>query len=135
MNGLDQLVSYYNSVDRKTVKCWKRVFSWMIEVTEINAYILFELSYAEGLKKCTLKKFKESLMDHLLQKSYDSGKVNKASEESNGQTTKHLVSYVENDKNYAVFSGLAKCKRTNFICIGCEISHICIQNVVIGIPF
>lgn len=34
---LDQLVSYCNIVDRKTIKCWNRVFSWVIEFTKINA--------------------------------------------------------------------------------------------------
>ena len=73
MNGcdcLDQLVSYSNIVDRKTIKCWSRVFSWVIEVTKINAYILFELSCAEGHKQLTLKKFKENLVNDL-RKSYD----------------------------------------------------------------
>ena len=131
MNGcdrLDQLVSYCNIVDRKTIKCWNRVFSWVIEVTKINAYILFELSCAEGHKQLTLKKFKENLVNDL-QKSYDCDKVNKANKESKRQKTERVVPYVENDQNCAVFIGLAKCRKTNVICIGCEVSHIYIQNV------
>ena len=45
------------------------------------------------------------------------------------QKTECVVSYVENDQNCAVFIGLAKCRQTNVICIGCEVSHIYIKNV------
>lgn len=33
---LDQLFSYYNNLDHKTVKWWKRIFTWIIEV--VRAY-------------------------------------------------------------------------------------------------
>lgn len=35
MNGcdrLDQNVSYYNNLDRNTMKGWRRIFSWILEV-------------------------------------------------------------------------------------------------------
>ena len=69
-------------------------------------------------------------MNDFLQKSYDCDKVNKANKESKGQNTECVVSYVENDQNCAVCIGQAKCRQTNVICIGCEVSHIFIQNVV-----
>ena len=43
MNGcdrLDQLVSYYNNLHRKTVKWWKRMFHWILEVIQSNDYIV-----------------------------------------------------------------------------------------------
>lgn len=55
--------------------------------------------------------------------------MNKANKESKRQKTERVVPYVENDQNCAVFIGLAKCRQTNVICIGCEVSHIYIQNV------
>ena len=63
-----------------------------------NKHILFVFSWTGGYKYLTLKKFKDSLMDDLLQE-YDCDKLNKASEESKGQKIEHLVSYVENDQN------------------------------------
>ena len=50
--------------------------------------------------------------------------MNKANKESKRQKTERVVPYVENDQNCAVFIGLAKCRQTNVICIGCEVSHI-----------
>ena len=44
---LNELVSYHNNVDRKTIKWWQRVFAWTIKATQINAYILF---YCHGQK-------------------------------------------------------------------------------------
>lgn len=59
MNGcdkLDQMISYYNNFDRKTVKWWKRLFMWIIEISQINACIIYTLSRPEtnsleGLQK------------------------------------------------------------------------------------
>ena len=34
---MDPLVSYYNSLDRKTIKWWKRMFQWLGEVSQCNA--------------------------------------------------------------------------------------------------
>ena len=47
MNGcdrLDQLVSYYNNLSRKTGKWWKRIFTWVIEVCQTYAYIIYCLT-------------------------------------------------------------------------------------------
>ncbi|CAG5117673.1 unnamed protein product [Candidula unifasciata] len=48
LNGcdlLDQMVSYYSNYNRKTKKWWKKVFTWMMEVTQVNAHILYMLSH------------------------------------------------------------------------------------------
>ena len=54
MNGcdrMDQMLSYYNVFNRKTVKWWKRLFMWCFEVSQANAYILFCLTrYADDKK-------------------------------------------------------------------------------------
>ena len=62
MNGcerLDQVFSYYNNLDHKTVKWWKRIFTWIIEV--VRAYS------ASHRKK---KQFYERLIEGLYEKSY-----------------------------------------------------------------
>ena len=72
MNGcdwLDQLVSYYNNLHRKTVIWWKRMFHWILEVIQNNAYILFLLSRPREGKRMTLKEFKETLIKELNDKA------------------------------------------------------------------
>ena len=133
MNGCDrlhQLVSYYNSLSRKTVKWWKRVFTWVIEVCQANAYIIYCLTRPvpdppTKKKKMTLKKFKEELIDGLCDKSYELDRaVQRDSDEVQvpSKKHKHLVRYTENDQNCAVCSGSgpAKRKRTKFVCTGCD---------------
>ena len=44
MNGcdrMDQKISYYGPHARKTVKWWRKIFTWIIEVSQCNAHILF----------------------------------------------------------------------------------------------
>ena len=72
MNGcdtLDQLASYYSSVARKTIKLLKRIFQWLIEIVQVNIYIIYALKRDEK-RKNTLKKFKEQLAEDLCVKSF-----------------------------------------------------------------
>ena len=69
MNGCDrsdQMLSYYNNFKRRTVKWWKRLFRWCIEVTQVNAFILHCLTRYEGTKPFSLKKFKDKLIHQLI---------------------------------------------------------------------
>ena len=59
---MDQLVSYYSNLDRKTVKWWKRMFKWPVEVSQCNAYILFSLTHGDNAKRMNLQTFKEKLV-------------------------------------------------------------------------
>lgn len=68
MNGCDcmnQSIAYYRQFLRKTVKWWRRIFLWLLEVSQVNAYILFCLTRAEGSQKVSLKKFKKHLLIQL----------------------------------------------------------------------
>jgi hypothetical protein len=47
---VDQSVSYYGNYDRKTVKWWKRIFYWLLEICQANAYILHSLTRNEDKK-------------------------------------------------------------------------------------
>ena len=70
MNGcdhLDQMISY-NNFDRKTCKWWKRIFVWILEVSQINSYIVYSLS-RPNTKKMSLKTFKETLIKQLEEKA------------------------------------------------------------------
>ena len=132
MNGcdrLDQLVSYNNNLHRKTVKWWKRMFHWILEVIQSNAYILFLLLRPREGKRMALKEFKKILVKELTDKAVLLQPSNAHSvrhRQSNGLTllrfneNTNLIRYVAEDRNCVVCSTPAKRRRTNFICIGCE---------------
>ena len=133
MNGcdrLDQLVSYYSNLDRKTIKWWKRIFIWLLEVTQVNAYILYALTRPRDSTKVSVKFFKETLLDQLVSHAALTMPVNKerirkgrpsqgnAIERFDGN--KHLIIYSDIDRNCVVCSTPQKRKRTKFICNGCS---------------
>ncbi|CAG5127870.1 unnamed protein product [Candidula unifasciata] len=63
MNGcdrLDQMVSYYSNHNRKTKKWWKKVFTWIVEVMQVNAHILYMSSHQAAPKRMSLAHLKES---------------------------------------------------------------------------
>ncbi|CAG5119012.1 unnamed protein product [Candidula unifasciata] len=65
MNGCDrlvQMVSYYSSHNHKTKKWWKKVFTWIVKVTQVNAHILYMLSHHAASKRMSLAHFKDQLI-------------------------------------------------------------------------
>ena len=70
MNGcdrLDQCVSYYAQFTGKTIKLWKQVFLWSLEVAQVNSLILWSLSHPS--EQLPLLKFKYRLIIQLCEKS------------------------------------------------------------------
>ena len=67
--NLIELVAYYWGHSRKTMKWWKKTFSWILEVTQVNAHILHVLSHPNERKKMTLSSFKDSIIENLLKLS------------------------------------------------------------------
>ncbi|GFN79357.1 PiggyBac transposable element-derived protein 4 [Plakobranchus ocellatus] len=68
MNGcdrMDQNVAYYGVFKRKTKKWWEKIFFWILEVTQMNAYVLYRLTRQEGHKSVSIKMFKDLLIDQL----------------------------------------------------------------------
>ena len=55
VDKLDQLVSYYSFL-HKSVKWWRKVFFWLLEVTVVNSYVVHK-------EHCTKQKIKP--LDHL----------------------------------------------------------------------
>ncbi len=45
VDKLDQLASYYSFL-HKSVKWWRKVFFWLVEVTVVNSYILYKQQMA-----------------------------------------------------------------------------------------
>ena len=131
MNGCDrsdQMLSYYNNFKRRTVKWWKRLFRWCIEVTQVNAFILHCLTRYEGTKPFSLKKFKDKLIHQLINEANtcipDDHKhhVPKQPTARNVrvQGPSHLVNWLSDARNCQVCSTPQNRKRTHFICITCN---------------
>ena len=60
VDRLDQRMSYYQFV-RKSVKWWRKVFFWMIEVMVVNAYILYT-QHTDAARKLSHKEFRRELV-------------------------------------------------------------------------
>ena len=131
MNGcdrMDQTVAYYGQFNRKTVKWWKRIFLWLLEICQANAYILHSLTRADDAPKLSLKKFKHNLITQIEQEAVRIMPPNadvrrqgpgRPSTLERFQGNKHLVKHVKEDRNCVVCSTPAARKRTNFVCSGC----------------
>ena len=82
MNGVDKCDQYLNyySIGRKAKKWWKKVFFRLLELSIINAMVLFFAVRPEfSKKKEKHKKFREALVHELLQPlldQYASGNLN-----------------------------------------------------------
>ena len=131
MNGcdrMDQIISYYNIFNRRTVKWYKRLFTWCIEVTQINAFILYCLTRAAGTKATSLKSFKQMLIKELLAKANEIIPENHKHHIVAKPDAKlkrvpgpsHLVTWVPNDRNCKFCSTPKDRKRTHFFCQSCK---------------
>ena len=65
VDKLDQLMSYYSFL-HKSVKWWRKVFFWILEVAVINAYIIYrELALKRGERPMSHIAFRRRLVDSL----------------------------------------------------------------------
>jgi hypothetical protein len=130
MNGCDradQLVSYYGMHERKTMKWWKKLFYWSLEIAQVNAFILYKL--AKNNPALHFVDFKRKLSKQFLEKAISLGcplasnrPVGRPSTnvERLNKTKRHLISQVPADRNCLVCSTPQNRKRTTFICMDCS---------------
>ncbi|RUS72539.1 hypothetical protein EGW08_019706 [Elysia chlorotica] len=135
MNGCDkadQMVGYYNIHDRKTMKWWKKLFHWAIELTINNAHILYVMTRPEGTNRrnLSLRFFKLKLIDELaaaaaeITPHRDHPPTKPAGRPLSNpvdrlEGAKHIICYVPGDRRCRVCSTPAEKRRTNFVCEGC----------------
>ena len=60
VDRLDQRMAYYQFV-RKSVRWWRKVFFWLVEVMVVNAYLLYS-QHTDARRKLTHKEFRRSLV-------------------------------------------------------------------------
>ena len=135
MNGCDradQLAGYYNIFNRKTYKWWKKLFFWMIELSQINAMVLFKKTRSANNQRkfCTSdisKRHFEQLellaLSMIPQEEREKSKNNFRPENvsliARYTGNVHLIFHSSEDKNCVVCSKPGSHKRTNFFCQGC----------------
>lgn len=131
MGGVDLTDHYISSYafTRKTVKWWRKVFFWLLEVGIVNSFILFNLERVnKGMRKVEQKKFRKSLVRQLVASTRNPKKRGRPAvfdedQRLNGKL--HLIYEVEagKKKDCAVCSkrtGEGGRKRTKFHCTTCE---------------
>ena len=130
MNGcdrMDQMLSYYNTFNRKTIKWWKRMFMWCFEVSQINAYIIFCLTRDDDTNSVPLAKFKQMLekemlieADGIIPPDHKQHRVHLPNIHIGTQQS-HLAVYHKDHQNCINCSSPGKRKRTNFISDTCNV--------------
>ena len=60
VDRLDQRMSYYQ-FNRKSVRWWRKVFFWVLEVMIVNAFILY-LAHTDARRKLTHKEFRREIV-------------------------------------------------------------------------
>ena len=60
VDRLDQRISYYQFI-RKSVRWWRKVFFWIVEVMVVNAYILYS-THTDAPRKLSHKEFRRKLV-------------------------------------------------------------------------
>ena len=65
VDKLDQFASYYSFL-HKSVKWWRKVFFWMLEVAVVSSYIIYKkIAMLRGQRPMTHKAFRQALIDFL----------------------------------------------------------------------
>ena len=64
VDWLDQRMSYY-SFARKSVRWWRKVFFWLVEVMVVNAYTLYMHNSAPAQRKISHKEFRWQFLSYV----------------------------------------------------------------------
>ena len=65
VDKLDQMMSYYSFL-HKSIKWWRKVFFWILEVATVNAYIIYkELALKRGDRPMSHVAFRRQLISSL----------------------------------------------------------------------
>ena len=133
MNGVDmadQLGVYY-TFQRKTLKWWRKVFFWLLEVTVVNSYILYKEAVTSPKPHLT---FRRSLVEALATRWMTAapprprpGRPRKRRHPEEGDPQRlnghlHLLDKLQKPRDCVVCSkqGSGARYRTSYFCKSCE---------------
>ena len=66
VDKLDQLISYYSFL-HESVKWWRKVFFWLLDMTVVNSYIIHQHTQCETNTKMTHLEFRRQLIRQLVE--------------------------------------------------------------------
>ena len=66
VDKLDQMMSYYSFL-HKSVKWWRKVFFWMLDMVVVNSYIIHKQTQNETKKYITHLEFRRELIQSLIE--------------------------------------------------------------------
>ena len=126
------------TIPRKTHKWWKKLFTWILEVTQVNAHLLYTLTHPD--KRVTLADFKHKLIESLIQLSntdipadIPSAVLSKPGRKPTTtalvSNPGHLIDYDGADRQCVQCSKEKRRKRTSFYCTVClDKPHLCAKG-------
>ena len=127
VNRMDQLSSYYSFL-YKSVKWWRKVFFWTIEVAMVNSYIVHrKVQQSLGMPSFCHVKFQREILTGLCQPLIDVPKPsNRPSQDltlERLQNTEHFCKKMMKRKDYHVCSSREAGQErytTQYICTTCS---------------
>ena len=110
----DQLLSSY-SLNRKSVKWWKKVFFRMLEVTVVNSKHLHALLHPEQSNSRLHKQFREKLVHEMVQQHLDekANPVPAVNPNENRLIIKHFAESKCPQRNFAILVRIRKMLRAD----------------------
>ena len=66
VDKLDQLMAYYSFL-HKSIKWWRKVFFWMLEVVVVNAYIIYQDTNKRNTHRMTHLQFRRDIIQCLVE--------------------------------------------------------------------
>uniref|UniRef100_A0A0B7BGN1 PiggyBac transposable element-derived protein domain-containing protein n=1 Tax=Arion vulgaris TaxID=1028688 RepID=A0A0B7BGN1_9EUPU len=117
MNGcdkVDQCVTTYGTFQRRTRKWWKKIFFWIFEVAQLNAFILHALTRPGNTPKKPLLHFKTQLIHELSLVFHDEHHISRL------QINNHIIrKSLLITRQCVICSTAEKSTRTSFFCQRC----------------
>lgn len=129
MGGVDLADHYISSYSftRKTMKWWRKIFFWLLEVVTVNSYILFDSNRNPGNKKVSQRQFRKMLIKQLVRgvkNTRKRGRPSSFDEEDRLDGKLHLLGELQgNSKKECVVCSRREPKgrkRTMYYCETCE---------------
>ncbi|KAI8779479.1 piggyBac transposable element-derived protein 4 isoform X2 [Biomphalaria glabrata] len=126
----DQLLGHYGYHNQKSKEWWKKLFFWILEISTINAFILFKQTRSEDQRnsaRFSLRNFKLNLVDRLTEYAASvipEGEKCRISKSSRGRPcplerlvgAKHVPMNVKKDR----VCKHCRSGRTVYVCAGCD---------------
>ena len=122
VDKIDQLVSYYSFI-HKSVKWWRKVFFWLLEVAVVNSYVIYkEECNKDKSQPLTHLSYRRKLIDDLSKPLCDVPRLSGTRSQSRVEQSQHFLRKVTKRTDCVVCSERSGGQRhlTLFRCATCS---------------